>query len=125
MRQLIGTIFLLPALSFTACQQAQEADEEADTVVIEKETRVQQPEEPDVDMDVSVEGERDAGATGQAAGPDRGAAGEVEVREGQARGEARVEERGPATESDVDTPAAGEIKVQEFRPPEEGQPQQP
>lgn len=82
MRQLLGMLFLFGALSFVACQQTQEADEDGDgTTVIEDETVVP-ADEPDVDMDVQME---DGG----------GVQGEVEVDEGGARGEVEVEGGNP------------------------------
>jgi hypothetical protein len=67
-RRLLGMAFLLGAFSLTACQQTQEdADEPADdTTVIERETTVEPAEDPDLEMDVDMEGRG-------------GAAGEVDV----------------------------------------------
>ncbi|MFN2433429.1 MAG: hypothetical protein ABR599_11565 [Gemmatimonadota bacterium] len=69
MRQLLGIAFVYTTLAFAACQQTQEADEDADgTTVIEEETVVQPApppaDEPDVQMDVEVQGGEE-GASGE------------------------------------------------------------
>jgi hypothetical protein len=59
-RRLLGMLFLFGALSFVACQQTQEADDDAEgTTVIEKTTVVPPPEDkPDMELDVKMEGEQ-------------------------------------------------------------------
>ena len=111
MRQLLKIMLAFGVVSFVGCQQTQEADEpeEADKTVIERETTVEPADEPDVDMDVEIKEEEPGG----------GAAGEVEMNQPEqnegASGEVQVEEGA----------ASGEVKVQEFKPAEEGQAQQP
>ena len=60
MSRLRGVLLLLGALSFAACQQSQEADDddgEGTTVIEEKETVVQPADEPEgVEMDVEMKG---------------------------------------------------------------------